>query len=129
MGVIEGLFEKFEKGEIRLAERTAEISEVNDDGTLDITISDLISVEDVVCVLVSTDAVDADDPTYESVAETTASNTVIAGEGSLEEGTEDNVVTVQFKSTLGDTTTGVENTDGTSDTIAPNLLKVVARGY
>lgn len=123
MSVFEGLFEKFEKGDLRVAEKEASGMTADSDGTLVVTVEDLVSVEEVVAVKIN----NANSGNYQTIDEDSigSNGDVIAGSGVAEGGdiSEDNEVDITFYE---------ENDAGATQTANDASLpdfKVVARGY
>ena len=120
---IDDLFDKFEKGEVRLAEQEVVDPDFSEgDGTVDVTIDNLVSVEEVVTVLIDVNN-NADDPDYQTIAETSVGPiNVVGADASVEE---NNTVEV----TAYDNSSGTDSDLSTaSNGTGPNI-KVIARGY
>lgn len=126
------LIDEEDKGDIRTATRVIDMSDSGDavdgDGlvsaTHEVTVKDLVSVDEVVGVQVSTDSGD----TYNQLVSITTgtTGTVIGANGSVDT---DNKVTVSFKSTSGSDTAGVVASSDGDDLGSITHLRVVARGY
>ena len=131
MSVVEDFFEKFEKGELREAERVVDVSDsdvsiaADNVGEVSLTIGDLISVEEAVSVLINTGS--QEDPDYVNVdtdaaAGEIATGNVYASSDDVDDTNidlDDNEVVVQFY--LGDLT------EATNESLVD--FKVIARGY
>lgn len=122
--IIEDLFDKFDKGELRTSSREVDLSGTDaSSGEVSITMDTLVSVEDGLSVLVDTS--NGDTPEYHAVDDSATNTDVVGGhvyadESELDNTTlEDNQVGVQFF--LGDRSVGSTET--------PDKIKVIARGY
>lgn len=122
MDILEDRFDRFERGYIREAEQEVVDPTTNADGTLDVTVEKLITVDSVLAVLVKDDTPDTS--VYRTINFNAANDEVVGADSSLDEDTEDNVVTVQPY---------LENDAGTVDALEDeqqiSSIKVVARGY
>jgi len=133
MSVVEDFFERFEKGEIRTVE--AEYTAAEDvegdnfssdsNGEVVVTISDLVSVEDDVAVLLNTAS--SDDPDYQPIKQNTdpvgAQSTLSAEDLTNTDELEDNQLGLIFYNA-----SGTDATSTSTDTGLPDF-KVIARGY
>jgi len=122
--VIEDLFDKFDKGDVRTTEKIVDLSTIDtSSGEILVTLEDLVSVEDPVAVLVNEGT--ADSPEYQPVDNN-------AGSGAVAAAKVYNMTNPLSAGELEDNEVGVllfDNALAAIDTDEGGRIKVIARGY
>jgi hypothetical protein len=125
MSVIDDLFEKFDKGELRLSEKVVDVdgTDLSSDGTtgLQVTVDELVSLDSVVAVKMRTTT----DNVFKTMIASTGADEIASAQSNVPD-KGDNVVNVNFYST--DTSAGLSEHDAADDG-ALKEVKVIARGY
>jgi len=131
MSVVEDFFEKFEKGELREAEKEVVFDgdDLSSDASvgLEVTVDQLTNVENVVAVLVK--AAEGDD--YAPLVNTDNDTDIVSADGSIKSDSDNVVNTNYYNVNTSGTNDGVDEygADGESSTGGLYGVKIIARGY
>jgi len=123
MSVVENFFEKFEKGELRLAEEVIDVSGISDPTNQTATISDLVNVESVESVEVKTDGSE-----FKAFDETSATDTNVVGGLGSPSSSDDNVVDITYY-TIDPSNAEFVAAESADDMGNITEVKITARGY
>lgn len=119
MSVIEDLFEKFDSGEVRLAEQEVTGKTTDANGKFTAPVEQLVAVEEVVAVLTADGS-----GNYTTLYEGAGDEEMMAATGTPVNASEENTVEV---------TAYRDNADGQTETLtdgdSASNVKIIARGY